>query len=151
MTESTQFIEPARILVVDDTPDNLMLLHAMLRDLYTVKVANNGERALLLASQQPQPDLILLDIMMPGIDGYQVCQQLKQNPETTHIPIIFLTAKSEDSDEELGLSLGAVDYIAKPIKAPIGIKIHFHGWPAIGRDSRRERFNLLLSKMPRQW
>ena len=119
MTESTQFIEPARILVVDDTPDNLMLLHAMLRDLYTVKVANNGERALLLASQQPQPDLILLDLMMPGIDGYQVCQQLKQNPETAHIPIIFLTAKSEDSDEELGLSLGAVDYIAKPIKAPI--------------------------------
>ena len=83
--ESTQFVEHASILVVDDTPENLTLMNALLRDLYKVKVANNGERALLLAAQKPQPDLILLDIMMPGIDGYQVCQRLKQNPETAHI------------------------------------------------------------------
>lgn len=107
------------ILVVDDTPDNLTLMAALLKDTYKVKVANNGERGLRIATATPHPDLILLDIMMPDMDGYEVCRQLKANPETADIPIIFLTAKAEMEDEQLGLELGAVDYIIKPISPPI--------------------------------
>lgn len=107
------------ILVVDDTPDNLALMSGLLKDSYRVKLANNGERALMIAAADPAPDLILLDIMMPGIDGYEVCARLKSNPETQHIPVIFLTAKSEIEDERKGLELGAVDYITKPVSPPI--------------------------------
>ncbi|MDH2434293.1 two-component system response regulator [Pokkaliibacter sp. MBI-7] len=107
------------ILVVDDTPDNLTLMAALLKDTYKVKVANNGERGLRIATAAPHPDLILLDIMMPDMDGYEVCRQLKANPETADIPVIFLTAKAEMEDEQRGLELGAVDYIIKPISPPI--------------------------------
>lgn len=118
---------PAQILVVDDTPENLALMHALLRDTYRVKVANHGRRALELAQTQPCPDLILLDIMMPEMDGYEVCRQLKANPATRDIPILFLTAKSEETDEEAGLMLGAVDYLTKPIKPAIVLaRIHTH-------------------------
>ena len=109
----------ATILVVDDTPENLALMHALLRDSYRVKVANHGLRALELAAAQPTPDLILLDIMMPEIDGYEVCRRLKANPQTRGIPILFLTARNEETDEEAGLALGAVDYLTKPIKPAI--------------------------------
>ena len=107
------------ILVVDDAPDSLTLLHALLRDEYKVKVASGGERALTIAFSEPQPDLILLDIMMPGMDGYEVCTRLKADSLTRHIPVMFLTAKSEEADEQRGLDLGAVDYITKPIKGAI--------------------------------
>ncbi|MFZ4285227.1 response regulator [Variovorax sp. HJSM1_2] len=107
------------VLVVDDTPDNLSLMSSLLKDRYRVKVANHGERGLRIAASDPPPDLILLDIMMPGIDGYEVCRRLKSDPLTRDIPVIFLTAKSEVDDETQGLALGAADYITKPVSPPI--------------------------------
>ena len=109
----------ASILVVDDTPDNLTLMQGLLRDRYKVMAASNGERGLKIAASDHPPDLILLDIMMPGIDGYEVCRRLKADPATRDIPVIFLTAKSEVEDERHGFELGAVDYITKPISPPI--------------------------------
>ena len=103
------------VLVVDDTPEILSLIHTLLRDTYQVKSANNGRKGLQIAQSEPQPDLILLDIMMPDMDGYEVCIQLKEDPKTRDIPVIFLTAKSEIENEERGFSLGAVDYVTKPI------------------------------------
>ena len=113
------FSERATILVVDDTPDNLAVLSSLLKDDYRVKVASSGEKALKIATADNPPDLILLDIMMPGLDGYEVCQRLKAGPQTQHIPVIFLTAKTELDSEKKGLDLGAVDYITKPISPPI--------------------------------
>lgn len=107
------------ILVVDDTPDNLTLMSALLKDSYLVRVANNGEKALKYLQGEGKPDLILLDIMMPGLSGYEVIQQLKANPATRDIPVIFLTAMSEAQDEKKGLELGAADYITKPISPPL--------------------------------
>ncbi|WP_263771297.1 response regulator [Propionivibrio soli] len=109
----------ATILVVDDTPDNLALMSSLLKDEYRVKVANGGEKALRVAQGETPPDLILLDIMMPGMNGYQVLEQLKADPRTREIPVVFLTAKAEVEDEKRGLELGAVDYITKPISPPI--------------------------------
>ncbi len=111
--------ERQTVLVVDDTPENIDVLSGLLRPEYRVKAAPNGQRALQVARAQPQPDLILLDVMMPGMDGYQVCRELKADPRTHHIPVIFVTARNEVEDEEKGLSLGAVDYITKPISPPI--------------------------------
>jgi len=108
----------ASVLVVDDTPDNLTLLSELLKGDYRVKVAANGEKALIIAAAFP-PDLILLDIMMPGMSGFEVCRELKADPKLRDIPVIFLTAKAETEDEKLGLELGAVDYIFKPISAVI--------------------------------
>jgi signal transduction histidine kinase len=107
------------VLVVDDTPDNLTLMSSLLNESYQVKIANGGKRALKIAMSDTPPDLILLDIMMPNMDGYEVCEQLKLNPKTANIPVIFLTAKAEIADEQKGLELGAVDYITKPISPPI--------------------------------
>ncbi|WP_342246348.1 HD-GYP domain-containing protein [Pseudomonas sp. OTU5201] len=109
----------ATVLVVDDTPDNLMLMAELLKDRYRVKAANSGEKALRLLQADPLPDLILLDIMMPGLSGHQVAEQLKLDPRTADIPIIFLTAMAAMEDEILGLKLGAVDYITKPISPPV--------------------------------
>ena len=102
------------ILIVDDTPSNIMFLSSVLKESYKVKVAINGEKAISIVKANP-PDLILLDIMMPGIDGYETCRRIKAEPEYYDIPIIFLTAKSDDEDQSKGLELGAVDYIIKPI------------------------------------
>ncbi|EME68851.1 response regulator [Paramagnetospirillum caucaseum] len=117
--DAPDFTERATILVVDDTPDNLAVLSSLLKDDYRVKAASNGEKALRIAASDNPPDLILLDIMMPGLDGYEVCQRLKADLRTVHIPVIFLTAKVEIDAEKKGLELGAVDYIAKPISPPI--------------------------------
>ena len=107
------------VLVVDDAPANIQILAGCLKNDYQVKVATNGARCLELAEVSPEPDLILLDILMPDLDGYEVCQQLKQNETTRHIPVIFVTAKDNDEEEEKGLSLGAVDYITKPIRPAV--------------------------------
>jgi putative two-component system response regulator len=112
-------IERPTILVVDDTPDNLSIMSAMLRNDYRVKVANCGEKALRIARSEPPPDLILLDIMMPVMDGYEVCLRLKADVLTHGIPVVFLTAKTEVENEKKGLDLGAVDYISKPVSPPI--------------------------------
>jgi putative two-component system response regulator len=112
--------DPGRqsILIVDDTAENLTLMNGLLKDDYHTKIANNGERALKIAAESP-PDLVLLDIMMPGMDGYEVCRRLKADAATRHIPVIFLTAKVEIEDEQKGFDAGAVDYITKPISPPI--------------------------------
>lgn len=119
MTTENNWLEKPIILVVDDTPDNLSLIAGLLKGLYKVKVCNNGFKALDIANADMPPDLILLDIMMPQMDGYEVCRQLKANPKTADIPVIFLTAKTETSDETKGLSLGAVDYLTKPVNPDI--------------------------------
>ena len=127
MEHSVDGMVKPTILVVDDTTDNLALMRELLKDDYQVKLANGGERALTLAAQTPHPDLILLDIMMPGMDGYEVCQQLKARASTQNIPVVFLTAKTAVEDERKGLEIGAVDYITKPISPPIvlaRVKIH---------------------------
>lgn len=107
------------ILVVDDSPDNLTLLSELLKDNFNIKIANSGKVAIKIAFSNSPPDLILLDIMMPDLNGYDVCRQLKADTKTMGIPIIFLTAKSDEGDETLGLEAGAVDYITKPISPPI--------------------------------
>ena len=120
-------VQKSTILVVDDTPDNLKLISGLLKDTYKVKIATNGESALEIAQSTFPPDLILLDIMMPEMDGYEVCMRLKNDINTAHIPVIFLTAKTEVSDETKGLEMGAVDYISKPINPLIllsRVKIH---------------------------
>ncbi len=118
MTQSNTSAQPT-VLVVDDTPANLQLLTDLLCELYQVRVAASGSRALAICQSSNRPDLILLDVIMPGMDGYEVCRQLKASPGTADIPIIFLTARTDAQDEQMGLSLGAVDYISKPISPPI--------------------------------
>jgi putative two-component system response regulator len=107
------------VLVVDDTPENIQLMSALFKDAYRTKIATNGPKALRIAASDSPPDLILLDIMMPDMDGYEVCSRLKADPRTRDIPVIFLTARAQPEDEERGLELGAVDYITKPISPPI--------------------------------
>lgn len=109
----------ATILVVDDTAENLFLLNDLLKDLYKVKVTTNGSHAIRIATGDSPPDLILLDVMMPGMDGYEVCRRLKADLRTREIPVIFLTARSDVEDERHGLELGAVDYITKPFSPVI--------------------------------
>ena len=119
MNNPLDFVTKKTILVVDDTSDNLSLMSGLLKDQYRVKLANSGEKALKAVQGDNPPDLILLDIMMPGMSGYEVCQVLKADPATRPIPIIFLTAMTSMEDEQKGLELGAADYITKPISPPI--------------------------------
>lgn len=127
MADEPDHTKKATILVVDDTPDNLALMSGLLKDNYHIRVANSGEKALKIAQSESPPALILLDIMMPVMDGYEVCQILQQDPKTQNIPIIFLTAKSQSDDEAKGFELGAVDYITKPISPPIVMaRVHTH-------------------------
>lgn len=107
------------ILIVDDTPDNIDVLAEVLSPHYQTKIALNGEKALRIAAGESKPDLILLDIMMPGISGYDVCLRLKRNTDTRGIPVIFVTAMNDMVDEKKGLEMGAVDYITKPISPSI--------------------------------
>jgi DNA-binding response OmpR family regulator len=104
------------ILIVDDTPENITVLMEALKQDYAVLAATNGEKALKLAARESNPpDLILLDVMMPGMDGYEVLQKLKADLQTAEIPVIFVTSLADTQDEEKGLSLGAIDYITKPV------------------------------------
>lgn len=109
-----------RILIVDDEPANIRILSAGLRDDYDIIVATDGHEAVEIATKQAASiDLVLLDIMMPGLSGYMVCATLKRQPETRRIPIIFLTARNREDSEEKGLELGAVDYITKPFSPSV--------------------------------
>jgi putative two-component system response regulator len=107
------------VLIVDDSPDNISLMNGLLKDEYRVKIATGGPVALDIASGNPRPDLILLDVMMPGMDGYEVCGRLKAAPSTKDIPVVFLTSLNADEDERRGLEMGAVDYMTKPISPAI--------------------------------
>ncbi len=119
--------EPPRILVVDDAPENLAILLNALKDDYTVIAARTGHKALQLAATTPAPDLILLDIVMPEMDGFQVCARLKESEETRSIPVIFLTALEEEESEIYGLILGAVDFIRKPIHpSTLQLRVKLH-------------------------
>ena len=148
MSNALEFTEKATVLVVDDTPDNLSLMSGLLRETYKVKLANNGEKALKIAASDAPPDLILLDIMMPGMDGYQVCEVLKRNQKTRDIPVIFLTAKAEIEDEKMGLGLGAVDYITKPISPPIVLaRVKNHLALKLAADFLRDQNEFLESEV----
>lgn len=130
--------ERASVLIVDDTPDNLMLLLETLQNDYQVSAATSGEYALECV-QENLPDLILLDVMMPNMDGYEVCQQLKSNPKTCDIPVIFITALGDVENETKGLQMGAIDYIHKPFNPP-SVKIRVANHIALVNASKeRER------------
>jgi putative two-component system response regulator len=109
---------PATVLIVDDTPQNISLLNAALKDDYTIKVATRGAKAIDICLSMPV-DIILLDVMMPEMDGFETCRRLKEDPQTSSIPVIFVTSRGEIEDESLGFACGAVDYITKPIRAAI--------------------------------
>ena len=141
------------ILVVDDTPTNIGVISGVLKDRFKTRVATNGEKALAIAGADGKPDLILLDIAMPGMDGYEVCRRLKAAAETRDIPVIFLTAKTELEDEEKGFEVGAVDYIHKPFSAPIvlaRVETHIALQQALrdAHDARREADKLLHCLLP---
>ena len=122
------------ILVVDDTVENIQLLEGVLSDNYNIKAAVNGKLALKLA-EKFKPDLILLDIMMPEMDGYEVCTKLKENELTSDIPVIFVTAMSEDQDEAKGFEVGGIDYITKPI-SPVVVKARVSTHLALNNQQR---------------
>jgi len=143
--------EKPTILVVDDTPDNLSLMSGLLKDLYRVKAANNGEKALSIARTAPSPDLILLDVMMPGLSGHDVIRALKQDVTTRNIPVIFLTAMSSVEDEKIGLDLGAVDYITKPVSPPILLaRVATHLQIKAAADFLRDKSAYLESEVARR-
>jgi len=115
------------VLLVDDAPANIQVVTSILKDIYKIRVATNGAKALALAKDTPLPDLVLLDVMMPQMDGYEVCTRLKADPETQDIPVIFLTGQTEIEDETKGFEVGAVDYIHKPFSpAVVKARVHTH-------------------------
>ncbi|HFD81582.1 MAG TPA: response regulator [Gammaproteobacteria bacterium] len=105
------------ILVVDDEPMNITLLAGILKGHYKVKMAKDGEKALRIAAATPPPDLILLDVMMPGMDGWEVCRRLKAQDTTRDIPLVFVTGMTDDSERRKGLALGAAGFLHKPVDA----------------------------------
>ncbi|MEO3958932.1 response regulator, partial [Chromobacterium piscinae] len=107
------------VLLVDDSPESLTQMYALLKPRYRTLIANSGERALQIVEGDMLPDLVLLDVMMPGLGGLEVCRRLKAEPRTESIPVIFLTAMSEHEDEQAGFDAGAADYIIKPVSPPI--------------------------------
>jgi len=109
----------SNILIVDDEPANIDMLGEVLMPEHKIRVVVNGPEAIEIALSSNPPDLILLDIMMPGMDGYEVCKRLKTDMRTSKIPVIFITAKSEEADEKKGFQLGAVDYITKPFRLSV--------------------------------
>jgi diguanylate cyclase (GGDEF)-like protein len=112
-------IAKSSVLIVDDIPANIKVLGESLKADYRIRLATDGERALKMATSATPPDIILLDIVMPKMDGYEVCRRLKEDPTSRNIPVIFITAMTEEEDETKGLAYGAVDYITKPFSLPI--------------------------------
>jgi CheY-like chemotaxis protein len=143
--------EKKLILLVDDAHENIQVAHEILKDTYKTRVATSGAKALQLVKAAPFPDLILLDVMMPEMDGYDVCRRLKADPETQDIPVIFLTAKTEAEDETKGFEVGAADYIHKPfsppvVRARVGTQLHLR--EAREQLSREKKMvDLLLDNM----
>ena len=128
--------EKKTVLVVDDAPTNIRIVNEILHDTYKVRIATNGAKGLELANSAPSPDLILLDVVMPGMDGYDVCTHLKASPATRDIPVIFLTGQTETTDETRGFEVGAVDYIHKPFSpAVVAARVHTH---LVLRDTREQ-------------
>ncbi len=139
------------VLIVDDAAENIAMMGSLLKSSYTTKAAMEGEAALRIASARSPPDLILLDVMMPGMDGYEVCRRLKENPTTADIPVIFLTSMSEVQDEQKGLELGAVDYIAKPISpAIVKARVRTHLQLKSARDFLRDKSEYLEQEVERR-
>ena len=140
-----------QVLIVDDNPENLTVIGELLLPHHAVRAANSGERALRLALLAPRPDLILLDVMMPDMDGYTVLQRLRSRSETADIPVIFLTALDSAEDEERGLQLGAMDYITKPIRAPILLaRVRTQLELKQARDLMRDRNHWLEAEVQRR-
>jgi len=136
--------QPLQILVVDDVADNIKLLSEILRKEYKVKAATSGEKALQICERDPQPDLVLLDIMMPVMDGMEVCRRLKANPKTQHIAVIFLSALDQTKHIIQGLELGAVDYITKPIDPPlVQARVRTHGKIVEGNKLMRNQIDIM--------
>lgn len=135
----------AKILVVDDVPSNIDVIVGTLNDSYKIQAATSGKKALKIASSTPLPDLILLDIMMPEMDGMEVCRELKNNPLTMDIPVIFLTAKADAETAVEGFALGAVDYITKPVNPEL-LKARVHNHVALkkSQDSLKNQVNTLM-------
>ena len=139
------------VLIVDDSPDNLMLMSSLLKDHYRIKVASDGEKALAIARQPTPPDLILLDVMMPGLSGLEVCQRLKADDATKRIPIIFLTAMSGSSDEQQGLEVGGADYITKPVvPAVVMARVRTQLENKAAADFLRDQNNYLEAEVQRR-
>ncbi|MBL8251579.1 MAG: two-component system response regulator [Candidatus Competibacter sp.] len=139
------------VLIVDDTPENLLLLSALLQPHYRVRAATSGARALRVAASPPRPDLILLDVMMPEMDGYTVLERLKAETCTAGIPVIFVTALDRGSDEERGLAMGAVDYISKPIKPAVVLaRVKTHLELKLARDWLQDRNAVLQAEIARR-
>lgn len=139
------------ILIVDDTPENLAVLSGLLSPSYRVRAVNSGVRALQAAAREPRPSLILLDVMMPELDGYQVIERLRAEPTTAGIPVIFVTALERSADEERGLALGAVDYITKPIKPAIVLaRVKTHLELKAARDLLHDRNRTLENEVARR-
>ncbi|HSY59796.1 MAG TPA: SpoIIE family protein phosphatase [Terriglobales bacterium] len=139
----TNVPEKRTVLVVDDAPANIQVVHAILKDDYKIRVATSGAKALDLMKVKPFPDLVLLDVMMPDMDGYEVCGIMKATPEAKDIPVIFLTGKTEADDETKGFEMGAVDYIHKPfLAAVVKARVHTH---LMLREAREQLSRQLVS------
>ena len=139
------------VLIVDDSPENIAVVDALLRPAYRTRVATDGETGLRLTNGGSPPDLILLDVVMPGVDGYEVCRRLKRDSRTADIPVIFLTARSNVEDESAGLELGAVDYITKPISPPIVMaRVRTHLQLKATRDFLKSKSEFLEQEVQRR-
>jgi len=136
------------VLIVDDNPENLTVIGELLQPMHAVRAANSGRRALQLARLTPQPDLILLDVMMPEMDGYEVLRALRASAETASIPVVFLTALNGSEDEERGLMLGAADYITKPIRPQVLLaRVHVQLVQKQARDGMQQRLTRLEAQL----
>jgi putative two-component system response regulator len=150
-SENTFEADRATILAVDDMPENLVVLGELLQPHYRVRAVNNGARALQAAASAPRPDLILLDVMMPDMDGYAVLQRLQADSATKDIPVIFVTAMDQMNEEERGLDLGAVDYITKPIRPAILLaRVRNHLELKRTRDWLKDQTGFLESEVARR-